>query len=168
MFYTTDISVTLWILNMDKGPGEKAGRKLRDRRGEVLFMDLRTWDENIEKYTYDKKKNKKKTVLTPEQIARVKGIFESWRCVDGGYEDVPELCKSVRVKSDNPDELTIESCGYALTPSKYIEFIDHDLGIDYEKEMGRIQAEMKELLVTEKKSQAMLEAAFEGIGYGIE
>ena len=168
MFYTTDISVTLWILNMNKGACEKAGRKLRDRRGEVLFMDLRTWDENIEKYTYDKNKNKKKTVLTSEQIARVKDIFESWRCVDGGYEDGPELCKSVRIKGDDSDGLTIESHGFALTPSKYIEFIDHDLGIDYEKEMGRIQAEMKELLATEKKSQAMLEAAFEGIGYGID
>lgn len=168
MFYTTDISVTLWILNMDKGFGEKAGRKLRDRRGEVLFMDLRTWNENIEKYTYDKNKNKKKTVLTPEQIARVKDIFESWRCIDGGYEDVPELCKSVRIKADDSDGLAIESHGFALTPSKYIEFIDHDLGIDYKKEMGRIQSEMKELLATEKKSQAMLEAAFEGIGYGID
>lgn len=167
MFYTTDISVTLWILNMNKGAGEKAGRKLRDRRGEVLFMDLRTWNENIEKYTYDKNKNKKKTVLTSEQIARVKDIFESWRCVDGGYEDVPELCKSVFIKSDDSDRITIESRGYSLTPSKYIEFVDHDLGIDYEKEMGRIQAEMKELLATEKKSQAMLETAFEGIGYGV-
>lgn len=167
MFYTTDISVTLWILNMNKGAGEKAGRNLRDRRGEVLFMDLRTWNENIEKYTYDKNKNKKKTVLTSEQIARVKDIFESWRCVDGGYEDVPELCKSVFIKSDDSDRITIESRGYSLTPSKYIEFVDHDLGIDYEKEMGRIQAEMKELLATEKKSQAMLETAFEGIGYGV-
>lgn len=169
MFYTTDISVTLWILNMNKGSGEKAGRKLRDRRGEVLFVDLRAWNENIEKYTYDKNKNKnkKKTVLSSEQIARVKDIFESWRCLDGGYEDVPELCKSVHVKSDDSNQIAIESRGYALTPSKYIEFIDHDLGIDYEKEMGRIQAEMKELLATEKKSQAMLEAAFEGIGYGI-
>ena len=168
MFYTTDISVTLWILNMSKGAGEKAGRKLRDRRGEVLFVDLRTWDENIEKYTYGKNKNKKKTVLTPEQIARVKDIFESWRCVGGGYEDVPELCKSVHVKSDGSNQITIESRGYALTPSKYIEFIDHDLDIDYEREMGRIQAEMKELLATEKKSQVKLEVAFEGIGYGIE
>lgn len=168
MFYTTDLSVTLWILNMDKGAGERNGRSLRNRRGEVLFIDLRTWNKNVEKYTYDKGKSKKKTVLTSEQISRVKGIFESWCCTDGGYEDVPELCKSVRVESDDPNELTIESRGYALTPSKYIEFVDHDLDIDYEKEMGRIQAEMKELLATEKKSQAMLEAAFEGIGYGIE
>lgn len=168
MFYTTDISVTLWILNMNKGAGEKAGRNLRDRRGEVLFCDLRTWDGNVEKYKLDKNKSKKKTIFTPEQVARVKAIYESWQDVDGGYEDVPELCKSVRVKSDDPDEVTIESRGWSLAPSKYIEFVDHDLDIDYEKEMGRIQAEMRELLAAEKDSQAMLEAAFEGIGYGIE
>ena len=131
-------------------------------------MDLRTWDENVEKYKLDKNKTKKKTVLTAEQIAHAKSIFESWRCVDGCYKDVPELCKSVRVKSDDSDELTIASRGYVLTPSKYIEFVDRDLDIDYEKEMGRIQAEMRELLAIEKKSQAVLEAAFEGIGYGIE
>ncbi len=168
MFYTTDISVTLWIMNMNKGACERDGRKLRDRRGEVLFCDLRTWDQNVEKYKLDKNKSKKKTVFTPAQIARVKAIYQSWQDVDGGYEDVPELCKSVRVKSDDPDELTIELHGWSLAPSKYIDFIDHDLDIDYEKEMSRVQAEMKELLATEKKSQAMLEAAFEGIGYGIE
>lgn len=62
----------------------------------------------------------------------------------------------------------IESKGWALTPSKYIEFIDHDLDIDYDKEMARIQAEMKDLLREEKESQKMLEDAFGGIGYGIE
>ena len=66
----------------------------------------------------------------------------------------------------NIDE--IETKGWTLTPSKYIEFIDHDLEIDYEKEMARIQAEMKEVMNQEKKSQQMLEDAFRGIGYGIE
>ena len=58
--------------------------------------------------------------------------------------------------------------GYTLTPSKYIEFVDHDLDIDYSKEMLRIQEEMRALLEEEKKSQAELETAFKGIGYGIE
>ena len=164
MFYTTDISVTLWILNMDKHESERNGRRLRERSGEVLFIDLRTWDQNIEKYQLDKNKTKKKVVLTPEQIARVKNIYESWQDVDGGYEDVPELCKSMHVEGAD----SIASHGYSLTPSKYIEFIDHDLGIDYDDEMSRIQAEMRELLAMEKRSQSMLEAAFEGIGYGVE
>ena len=57
---------------------------------------------------------------------------------------------------------------WSLVPSKYIEFVDHDLNIDFEKEMARIQKEMKELLQKEKESQKKLEEAFRGIGYGIE
>jgi type I restriction enzyme M protein len=52
---------------------------------------------------------------------------------------------------------------YSLAPSKYIEFIDNDLEIDYTTEMARIQAKMSEIMAAEKKSQAMLEAAFRGI-----
>lgn len=167
MFYTTDISVTLWILNMNKRGGVKGERILRNRHNEVLFMDLRTWDDNIAMYKMDKNKKKKKTILAPEQIAEVKRIYDSWQDVDGGYKDVPELCKSVRLRSDDPNEVTLESRGYVLTPSKYIEFVDHDLDIDFDVEMNRIQNEMREVLAAEKASQKMLEDAFEGIGYGI-
>ena len=163
MFYTTDISVTLWIVNMNKHARTVSGRSLRERSNEILFMDLRTWNQNIETYTYDKGKRKKKTVLTPEQIAEVKSIYNAWQEVDGAFEDVPELCKSVNLEGDDG----LRDKGFALAPSKYIEFIDHDLDIDYEKEMSRIQTEMREVLASEKKSQAILETAFEGIGYGI-
>ena len=74
---------------------------------------------------------------------------------------MPELYRNVCINE-------IENKGWALTPSKYIEFIDHDLEIDYEKEMARIQSDMKEIMRQEKKSQQMLEDAFKGIGYGIE
>ena len=45
LFITTDISVTLWILNQNKKGGKYHGRTLRNRQGEILFMDLRTWTE---------------------------------------------------------------------------------------------------------------------------
>lgn len=164
MFYTTDISVTLWILNMNKKAGIKNGRKLRDRRGEVLFMDLRTWNENIETYTYEKGRRKKKVVLTPEQIAKVKAIYSAWQNEDGQYKDIPELCASVSIDEAGG----LRDKDFSLAPSKYIEFIDHDLEIDYAAEMQRIQAEMKNVLTEEKKSQKVLEEAFKGIGYGID
>jgi type I restriction enzyme M protein len=69
-------------------------------------------------------------------------------------------------KSATLDE--IKKANYSLAPSKYVEFIDHDLEIDYGAEMTRIQAEMREVLNAEKESQAMLEEAFRGIGYGID
>lgn len=164
MFYTTDISVTLWIINMNKHEQTLRGRHLRGRENEVLFIDLRTWDKNIETYKLDKNKNKKKVVITPEQIEKVKSIFRSWQEVDGGYEDIPELCASVTLDGEGG----LREKGYSLAPSKYVEFIDRDLGIDYEKEMKRIQGEMRDLMKQEKEAQSMLEAAFEGIGYGID
>ena len=62
----------------------------------------------------------------------------------------------------------IEQNCWSLIPSKYIEFIDHDLEIDFPAEMRRIQNEMREVLAQEKQSQKMLEEAFRGIGYGLE
>ena len=146
MFYTTDISVTLWIVNMNKKAGVVNGRKVRDRQHEVLFMDLRTWDANIEEIVIDKGKKKKKTVLTDEQIVKVKKIYENWQSEDTSlYDDVPELCKAVHLEDvmeeGNVVELGIRSNDYSLAPSKYIEFIDHDLDIDYAAEMIRIQEE---------------------------
>ena len=152
MFYSTDISVTLWILNNNKKERLLNNRKLRDRRNEVLFIDLRRWNENI----YEKKY----VLFDNTQIAAVKKIYNDWQTGDG-YTDVPELCRSV-----TKDEIKAQK--YSLSPSKYIEFIDHDLEIDYKKEMKRIQKEMHEVLIAEKKSQEMLEKAFKGIGYGIE
>lgn len=181
MFYTTDISVTLWIINMNKKAGTVNGRQLRDRTHEILFMDLRRWNENIEEIVIDKgkKKKKKKTVLTDTQIAQIKEVYNNWQSADTTlYSDVPEFCRSVKLfnadLTNEEQELmskgkltTIEAKNYSLAPSKYIEFIDHDLDIDYASEMTRIQAEMQAVLIDEKHSQAMLEEAFRGIGYGI-
>lgn len=158
LFITTDISVTLWILNQNKKGGMYHGRKQRNREHEILFMDLRTWTKNDVK-----NENKKKVRLDSAQIERATKIYYDWQNegTDENKYEVPELYRSVNIKE-------IEEKGWTLTPSKYIEFIDHDLNINFEEEMKRIQNEMKEILKEEKKSQQMLEDAFEGIGYGIK
>lgn len=158
MFITTDISVTLWILNQNKKGGNYHGRALRNREGEILFMDLRTWSENPVKG-----EGKKKVFLDDAQIQRAADIYHTWQTegTDGMHYEVPELYRSVGIAE-------IEKQGWSLIPSKYIEFIDHDLEIDFVAEMSRIQAEMQSVLAQEKSSQKMLEDAFRGIGYGIE
>ena len=158
LFITTDISVTLWILNQNKKYGNYHGWELRDRTHEILFMDLRTWTENPVKG-----EQKKKVHLVSEQIQRAADIYHTWQNsgTDGVDYAVPELYRSVGIEE-------IRKQNYALTPSKYIEFIDHDLEIDYDSEMKRIQAEMQEIIKAEKQSQKMLEDAFRGIGYGID
>ena len=172
LFITTDISVTLWILNNNKKGGNYHNRIQRNREHEILFMDLRTWTDNPVK-----NENKKKVLLSSNksidtddikinvlgQIEKVTEIYHKWQSteVDGSNYEVPELYRSVKI-----DE--IKEKGWTLTPSKYIEFIDHDLDIDFDKEMKRIQSEMSEIIDKEVKSQKMLKEAFEEIGYGIE
>lgn len=158
LFITTDISVTFWILNQNKKGGKYHGRELRNREHEILFMDLRRWTDNPVKG-----EQKKKVLLDEKQIQRVADIYHQWQSVgtDGETYAIPELYRSVGINE-------IEENGWTLVPSKYIEFIDHDLEIDYPKEMARIQKEMKDLMQREKESQEMLEEAFIGIGYGIE
>lgn len=158
LFITTDISVTLWILNQNKKGGKYHDRMLRNREHEILFMDLRTWTENPVK-----DQNKKKVELHTDQIERAAEIYHTWQCegTDGTNYAVPELYRSVGI-----DE--IESQEWSLVPSKYIEFIDHDLKIDFSAEMARIQQEMREIMEQEQESQQMLREAFRGIGYGID
>ena len=158
LFITTDISVTLWILNQNKKGGSYHGRNLRNRENEILFMDLRTWTENPVKG-----ENKKKVELITEQIDTAAKIYHTWQCegTDGESYEVAELYRSVKITE-------IKSKGWTLTPSKYIEFIDHDLGIDYDAEMSRIQVEMQKIIKAEKLSQQMLVDAFRGIGYGFK
>jgi len=158
LFITTDISVTLWILNQNKKGGKYHGRNLRNREHEILFMDLRTWTENPVK-----NENKKKVRLVTEQIERVAEIYHKWQSegTDGSNYEIPELYRSVGIK-----EIALKN--WSLTPSKYIEFIDHDLEVDYFVEMIRIQKEMKDIIMIERHTQKLLMEAFEGIGYGID
>ena len=135
-------------------------------------MDLRQWTENPVK-----NEQKKKVKLSEEQIKKAADIYHTWQNegTDGSNYAVPELYRSVKVynsqltEEEKKNEVpTVEAKNYALTPSKYIEFIDHDLQIDYKKEIARIQNEMKEVMKAEKESQKMLQDAFKGIGYGID
>lgn len=115
MFYTTDTSVTLWIINQNKKGGVWHGRNLRDRTGEVLFVDLRTWRENI----YEKKYVR----FSDEQIKKVCDIYWNWQTTESETYAEPELYYSAKKEE-------IEAKGWTLVPSRYIEFVDRGCSID--------------------------------------
>lgn len=178
MFYYTDISVTLWIMNNNKGARKviQDGKEvlLRDRTNDVLFVDLRTKGHKTSEGYVE---------LDESDRLQVKETLNAWQSPNWKtiYKDVPEYCQSCTIdeirngvtdkqQKENGTNIQVSETDsiWSLVPSKYIEFIDHDLNIEFEKEMSRIQKEMKELLKEEKESQKQLEDAFRGIGYGIE
>lgn len=117
MFYSTDTSVTLWILNQNKKGGLRNGRQLRNRENEVLFVDLRTWNQNNSTIKTDKSK-KTFVVFDEEQIKAICDIYHGWQTyAEMEPYDKPELYHAASI-----DE--IEANGWSLTTSRYIQFND--------------------------------------------
>ena len=154
-FYTTDISVTLWILNKNKKQRidniKEKLKNYRDRTGEILFMDLRLMGSEYEK---------KYIELTEDDIEQIALNYHNWQQVgyETTYKDMPEFCKSASFED-------LKANDFSLVPSKYIQFVDRDSGIDFDTEMRRIQQDFRELLKEEKESQDQLINAFKTLGY---
>ena len=157
MFYSTDISVTLWILNNNKKARtmEQNGKmvRYRNREDEVLFIDLRQWGEPFEK---------KYIQFSPEQITQIAQNFHNWQRegAQDTYRNVPEYCYSATI-----DE--IEQKGWSLVPSKYIEFANRDEQIDFESKMKELQTEIRSLLQQEEQSKKDLKDLFDKLGFGL-
>jgi len=156
MFYTVDISVTLWILNNNKKERtvkvNNLDKNYRQREDEVLFMDLRKLGEPFEK---------KFIQFSQEDITKITDTYFNWQQTGSKYEDVAEFCYS-----SNKDE--IEAKKYSLVPSKYIEFINRDENIDFNDKMLALNSEFSDLLKEEEQSKKDLLKIFKGLGYEIE
>ena len=170
MFYSTDISVTLWILNNNKKGGMWHKKMLRNRSKEILFVDLRTWSENI----YEKKY----VQFSEEQIAEICNIYFNWQLADNGSGiGSPEVCQKVMSERGyySKPELyyaakydEIEEKGFSLVPSRYIEFVDRDTEIDYKEALASAGSKVKELLASQDSNRKSLIKAFKTIGYDAE
>jgi type I restriction enzyme M protein len=155
LFYTTDISVTLWILNENKKGGMWHGRKLRDRQKEILFMDLRQWTENP-----IKAEQKKKVELKADQIKRAAEIYFTWQSerTDGANYAEPETYRSVGFEE-------LDKNAYSLVPSRYIEFVDRDTQIDYHQVLTETATTVSELLHRQQQNDETLRKALKQLGY---
>ena len=158
MFYTTDISVTAWILNRNKHTrteNRPSGEvRYRERSDEILFMDLRQMGHPYEK---------KYIEFTQEDRDVIVDRFKSWR-FDGyqtPYENIPEFCYSAT-------KAEVIGKDYSLVPSRYIEFVQAGEDEDYDAKMKQLQSELQTLLIQEQQSRADLLEVMKGLGYEID
>ncbi|MFK3903792.1 type I restriction-modification system subunit M [Bacillus safensis] len=157
MFYTTDISVTLWILNKNKRTKiiEQNGKlkKYRNRVNEILFMNLRNVGEPFEK---------KYIQFNEEDIKRIADTYHNWQQVDleEKYQNIAEFCYSATIEE-------VAEKDFSLVPSKYIEFKDQDEDLDFNSKMKTLQNEFAKLLKVQASSNEELIALFKELGYEI-
>ena len=158
LFYSTDISVTLWILNNNKKARvvTKNGVEIhyRDRENEILFFDLRQQGTPFEK---------KYVELGEEARKKVTDTYHLWQKVgyEDSYKDVPEFCRQVDIQA-------IKDNGYSLVPSKYIEFANRDEEIDFGARMQEISSSMSALLAERTKLDAEIAELFHSLGFDLK
>ena len=158
LFYTTNISVSIWILNKNKKTRvekrPEGNVTFRDRSDEILFMDLRQMGHPYEK---------KYIEFTQEDRDIIVDRFKSWRLngYQTPYEDIPEFCYAAK-------KAEIVEKDYSLIPSRYIEFMQSGDDENYNEKMERLRTELKELLVQEQQSRQDLLEVMKGLGYGLD
>lgn len=158
MFYTTNISVTLWILNKNKKARKVMQngieKKYRNREREILFMDLRQMGSPYEK---------KYIELTVEDREKITSVYHAWQQegYEKNYNNIPEFCYSA-------DYDEVKEKGYSLVPSRYIEFINKDEVVDFDDKMMKLQAELTSLLKEDESSKNELLSIMKELGYEIK
>ena len=155
MFYTTPISVSLWILNKNKTERTlklpDLTRNLRERKDEILFLDLREIGEPFEK---------KFIQFSAKQINNIAETYHKWQEKESGYENIAEYCYSVSIEE-------IEKKDFSLVPSKYIEFKNKDEEVDFDTKMTSISNNLSDVLKKQKDSKKELLKVFKNLGYEI-
>ena len=157
MFYTTDISVTIWVINRNKKSrieNRPDGQIVfRDRSDEILFMDLRQMGHPFEKKYIEFTESDRKIVTRK---------FKSWRLCDWEetYHNEDGFCYSASKEE-------IAEKDYSLVPSRYIAFNSDEEEFDYDARMKELQTELKELMNKEQESRMNLLKVLEDLGYGI-
>ncbi len=146
LFYSTQIPACLWFLARDR-----KGGKLRDRRGEVLFIDARKLGRMVDRTHRE---------LTADDIARIAGAYHAWREGADAYADVPGFCKSAAL-----DE--VRRHGHVLTPGRYVGAeAQEDDGEPFEQKMARLTAQWRQQQDAAAKLDAAIEANLKSLGFG--
>lgn len=153
LFYSTQIPACLWILAKGRSNGLVKKTKLRDRRGEVLFIDARKMGVLVDRTRRE---------LTDDEIRKIADTYHAWRGEAGAgeYLDIPGFCKSATL-----DE--IRKHDYVLTPGRYVgaEAQDEDNEAFTDK-MQRLTMQLYEQTKRGAELDAVIRERLEALGYG--
>jgi len=125
LFYNTMIPACLWFISR-----KRDNHKLRNRKGEVLFIDARNMGVMIDRRHRE---------LTSEDISEIASTYHVWRVEDGGYKDIPGFCKMISLEE-------IRKQDYILTPGRYVGNEEEETNLeDYDTKINSLLEELNSL-----------------------
>ncbi|ELC3206479.1 type I restriction-modification system subunit M [Vibrio parahaemolyticus] len=155
LFTNTQIPACIWFLTKNKkARTDKSGRKLRDRKGEVLFIDARNLGYMKDRVLRD---------FTRDDIQKVSDLYHAWKTgeeVNGvTYEDQAGFCKSATLEE-------IKKHDFVLTPGRYVGAADEvDDGIPFGEKMATLTAKLSEQFAESATLEAEIKKNLAELGY---
>lgn len=148
LFYSTQIPACLWFLARNKYPG----KGMRDRRGQVLFIDARKLGVLVDRTRRE---------LTDTDVQKIADTYHAWRGEPGlgKYVDVPGFCKAGTLDD-------IRKHGHVLTPGRYVgaEAMEDDDEL-FEEKMRRLSDQWRSQQTEAFRLSAAIEANLKELGY---
>jgi type I restriction enzyme M protein len=145
LFYSTQIPACLWFLAKSKANGG-----LRDRRGEILFIDARKLGHLVDRTRKE---------LSDEDVARIADTYHAWRGETDAseYADVPGFCKSATREE-------IRGHGHVLTPGRYVgaAAVEED-EVPFEERFAALRAKLEGQLAEGVTLGAVIREKLEGV-----
>lgn len=155
LFTNTQIPACIWFLTKNKkARTDKAGRKLRDRKGEVLFIDARNLGYMKDRVLRD---------FTRDDIQKVADLYHAWKTgaeVNGvAYEDQAGFCKSATLEE-------IKKHDFVLTPGRYVGAAEElDDGVPFAEKMAVLTSKLSEQFVESATLEAEIKKNLVELGY---
>ena len=164
LFTNTQIPACIWFLTKNKKQRTSAsGKKLRDRSGEILFIDARNLGYMKDRVLRD---------FTQDDLNKVTDCYHQWQSVipseetvisteaeKSSYEDEAGFCRSAQI-----DEL--KKHDYVLTPGRYVgAAAEEDDGEPFAEKMARLTAQLKTQFEESDKLEGEIKKNLAGLGY---
>lgn len=157
LFYSTQIPVCLWFLAKDRSNGLVAKGTLRDRRGEILFIDAR-------KMGYMETRVNRN--LSDDDLALIAECYHAWRGepvvheqFKDGYKDIPGFCKSAKLEE-------VREHGHVLTPGRYVGAEEQEEDAEaFTEKMQRLTAELAEQMQASQAMDAEIKKQLARVGF---
>ncbi|MCD9523029.1 N-6 DNA methylase [Photobacterium carnosum] len=155
LFTNTQIPACIWFLTKNKtARTDKAGRKLRARKDEVLFIDARNLGYMKDRVLRD---------FTRDDIEKVADLYHAWKtgeAVNGvAYEDQAGFCKSATLAE-------ITKHDFVLTPGRYVGATEElDDGIPFSDKMATLTTKLSEQFAESATLEAEIKNNLAGLGY---
>ena len=151
LFYSTQIPACLWFLARNKNPDPQgAAAGLRDRRGQVLFIDARKLGALVDRTRRE---------FSGEDVARIARTYHAWRGEPdaGDYADEPGFCKSATLEE-------IRGHGHVLTPGRYVGAAAvEDDGVPFPEKFAELRAKLEAQLAEGETLGAVIREKLDGV-----